>query len=242
MLMDDIGGEWRSYDSYTTFTATNDFTFKDTYASHWPGELLINGAPADNNVSLIRDFSYSGIRISNDMHIALRQKKVIYKFKSYDIDVNFNEVYRGTLLAECSFIHDGEQINLKIDFSAPEYNVKKGDYFTLSESPYGANGIPLIKLNFRSAVKVSGSLLHGDIVDNFSGTWSVNSGRLTFKINGDMFDFKVKHTLDYKIIGGELFLSSKGASPDYNILNTIPNECITDVVHWTKYKRPGLNE
>jgi len=242
MLMDKIGGEWRSYDSYTTFTATKDFAFKDTYASNWPGELLINGVPADNNVGLIRDFSYSGIKISNEVHIALRQKKVIYKFKSYDIDVNFDEVYRGTLLAECSFIHEGEQVNLKFDFTAPEYNVKKGDYFTLSDSPYGVNGLPLIKLNFRSAVKISGSLLYDDIVDNFHGTWSVNSGRITFKMNGEMYDNKIRQTYDYKIIGGELFLSSKGASPDYNILSTIPNENITNVVHWIKYRRPGLYE
>lgn len=240
--MGDIRGEWSSYDSYTTFIATKDFTFKDTYASHWPGELLVNGVPAENNVRLIREIGYSGIIINNDMHIALHQKKVIYKFKPYDIDVDFDAVNRGTLFAECSFIHDGEQVSLKFDFSAPEYNVKSGDFFTLSQSPLYVNGLPLIRLNFESAIKISGQLLYGDIADDFHGTWSVNSGRITFKMESEMYDEEHRQTYDYRILGGELLLSSKGVSPDYNILSTIPNENITNVVHWTKYRRPGLYE
>ena len=238
-LFNELKGNWFVRDFYTTVTATKDFSFLDMNSPQgWSGEVLENNVPVQNCVNRFYDNTSPYIAINKDIILSLGNKRLIYKNSQYDVVFNSEEaINNGKLQVEFNFMYGSNPVNLKINLQAPLKEVRTGDNLTLYGSKESLAGVPLSELSFMSPTEVRGKLTINNILDNFSGTWSVNLDIISLNIKS--IGGQVQYSQGYKFLMTEsdLILSTESVYPQSGIFTKIPNENITNVIHHAKYSR-----
>lgn len=236
-LFDELKGTWSARDFYSTVTATKDFSFLDMNTPQgWSGEVLENNVAVQNCVNRFYDNSSPYIFVNKDIIILLSSKRLIYKNSQFDIVLDSQEaINNGKLEAELSFMYGSNLVNLKVNLTAPTKEVKAGDTFTIYGSKENLAGVPLSELRFMSPTEIKGKLTVNDIIDNFNGSWQVNTDIISLNIKSVAGQIQYRQDYKFLLTESNLILSTESAYPQSRIFTTIPNENITNVMHHAKY-------
>ncbi len=238
-LFDQLKGTWFVRDFYSTATATKDFSFLDMNSPEgWTGEVLENDAPVQNCVNRYYDNISPYIAINKDIILSLVNKRLIYKNSQYDVVFDSEEaINNGKLQVEFDFMYGTNPVNLKINLEAPLREVTAGSNLTLYGSKESLAGVPLPELKFMSPTEIRGKLTIDNVIDNFSGTWLVNLDDISFNIKSVAGQVQYIQAYKFLLTESDLILSTESAYPLSSIFTKIPNENITNVMHYAKYSR-----
>ncbi|HCV16314.1 MAG TPA: hypothetical protein DF637_08275 [Rikenellaceae bacterium] len=238
-LFDELKGTWSVRDFYTTVTATKDFSFLDMNSPQgWSGEVLENNVPVENCVNRYYDNLSPYIAINKDIILSLGNKRLIYKNSQFDVVLNSEEaINNGKLQVEFNFMYGTNPVNLKINLEAPLKEVMTGNTLTIYGSKESLAGVPLSELKFMSPTEVRGKLTLNNILDNFSGTWSVNLDIISLNIKSTAGQVQYMQNYKFLLTESDLILSTESVYPQSRIFTYIPNENITNVIHHAKYSR-----
>lgn len=238
-LFDELKGTWSVRDFYTTVTATKDFSFLDMSSPQgWSGEVLENNVPIQNCVNKFYDNTSPYIAINKDIILSLGNKRLIYKNSQYDVVFNSEEaINNGKLQVEFNFMYGTNPVNLKINLQAPLREVKAGNNLTIYGSKESLAGVPLSELKFMSPTEIRGKLTINNILDNFSGTWSINLDIISLNIKSTAGQLQYSQGYKFLLTESDLILSTESVYTQNRIITNIPNENITNVIHHAKYAR-----
>ncbi len=202
-----LTGNWRLEKSYYLITPNQDFTFYNLFDKPWKGEIKINDTTLDvSSFSYYYDNSRPGnLLASNEVSFIFMEPKLLIEYlgEMYILDINIFDVQTGIFKAEGTatgiFQTEGQSLQVKIDLSMPKMEMKQGEQVRVK---VGYLNMAYHTLWLHANGKMETDFLVGDIMDQFSGRWSVKSSQVT------LFPEKENESVyQYSINGNQLLLS-----------------------------------
>jgi len=234
--MDDLSGEWVHRGSYYTITALKDFEYTDIYSNAWEGTVTVNG-------DTLKDCSYTYIDYFSTTFIINPQIRISPRWLNYrkgtyyDVDISFGDIEKGRVVSDITIVHEGVPVNIKIDLTAPQIKIKKGEQFNIPDKQYSGDYLWINYLNFISPRKISGDASTGDMISRFNGTWSVRSGLMRLTYKEDLFNETETRIFKYKKGNGKLLLYNSLDYSKNHIYGSIPKENIKDIIYYNNFER-----
>ena len=218
----ELTGSWQLKETYYLIRPNEDFTFYNVFGDPWQGEISINGAPFNaSSFTYYFDNSWPTTQLtSNETTIRFfgPELDIEYLAERYVMNSYIFDIQAGLFKAEGTatgiFNAEGKTIEVKIDLTMPKMELKQGQQVRVKD---GYLNMPYHKLWLRSNGKMDTDYLRGDIMEQISGRWSADNGKVTLSPN------KVGNSVYcYAIDGNTLQFSRKEESDDSLPLNLSP--------------------
>lgn len=218
----ELTGSWQLKETYYLITPDEDFTFYDLFGDPWQGDISINDISLDAaSFTYYYDNSGPTTQLSSN-EAAIRffgpELGIEYLTEQYMMDSYIFDIHTGIFKADGTatgiFNAEGKAIEVKIDLTMPKMELKKSEQVRVKD---GYRTIPFSRLWLYANGKMDTDYLRGDIMEQISGRWSADNGKVTLSPN------KVGNSVYcYAIDGNTLQFSRKEESDDSLPLNLSP--------------------
>ncbi len=239
LLLDRLRGEWEIDKGECLVTTNADVTFLDFYSKPWTGTVTVNGVEQDCSDNHMSTYMSPTFRLTPEIYLLFSGSpaKLGYKYKIYESSINWNIIKTGIINTELTFTTtDNNIVNIKIDLKAPMTTLKKGVEYPIWDNRWSQDQA-VNNLKFLSPTRISGDVALGDIRSSFTGTWSVNSSKITLKMKPEYSYNKITQTHNYFCNGQELTLFKNIDYRKIESQGAIPLDKIAFVKQVIHYKR-----